>query len=172
MQLQLVGGGQGIVSWEDVERIEVQGGRLTYLSDLKPLSYEHRPLVTARRAYGRDTSLHGRPQQIAKETYRRGISMPSPAQLSYDLSGGYETFAAAIGIDDETMGRGDAVFVVRLDDREVYRERCRGGDAAKAVRLSVAGAQHLILEILPGENLELSDHANWADAHVIKTDDR
>ena len=168
MQLKLAGGGEGLVSWDDVERIEVQGGRLVPLSDLKPESYEHRPLVTARRDYGRDVSLDGRSLQIAKQSYRRGISMPGPARLSYELRGAYETFAAAIGIDDETAGRGDAVFVLKLDDREVYRERCRGGEAAKPVRLSVAGARQLTLEILPGEHLELSDHANWADAHLIK----
>jgi hypothetical protein len=167
LHFKLVGGGEVDVAWHEVLRLDVLGGRVTYLSDLKPLAYEHRPLISSKTNWRPDASVEGRPQRIAGVSFTRGVGMPGSARLTFELQGRFETFVAEIGIDDETGRRGDAVWVVWLDDREAYRQRCRGGEAARSLRLPLNGAQRLTLAIEAGENLDLADHANWADAHLI-----
>ncbi|MFM9116178.1 MAG: NPCBM/NEW2 domain-containing protein [Planctomycetota bacterium] len=167
LHLELVGGGEVELAWHEIQRLDVLGGRVTYLSELKPSAYEHRPLITTKRSWRPDASVGGELQRIDGISFQRGLGMPSPARLTFELQGKYETLVAEIGIDDETKGRGDAVWVVWLDEREAFRQRCRAGEAARSLRLPLQGVQRLTLAIEAGENLDLADHADWADAHLL-----
>jgi hypothetical protein len=90
--------------------------------------------------------------------------------LTFDIRGEYDVLAATIGIDAETEGRGDCMFVVRGDGRELYRQRVRGSDEPRDIQLDVKRVRKLTLLVEPGAELDLSDHADWCDARLIRTE--
>lgn len=70
-------------------------GKKTYLSDLEPLwsvqTYEET---------GRDKSADGKPLIILGETYEKGLSTFSEADLCYAIPKSAKTFQAVVGVDD------------------------------------------------------------------------
>lgn len=69
-------------------------------------------------------------------------------------------------------GHGDCEFVVLVDGEERLRERMRASDEAKAIQIDLAGARELTLVVEPGEDLDLGDHANWAEARLLRDANR
>jgi hypothetical protein len=54
------------------------------------------------------------------------------------------------------------------DGKELLRERKKGSDPAREIKLDVAGVKLLSLIVEPGEDLDLADLADWADARVLR----
>jgi len=157
-----------VLSWKQVSGIEIMSERLRFLSDLKPETAIHKPIVTTVRPWQRDRSVGGEQLKLGETTYAKGIGVASWSSLKFSLAGEYSTFCATIGIDSSTEGRGDCIFVVRGDGKELVREAMKGTDPAKAVRVELGNTQELELMVLPGNDLDLSDRANWCDACVLK----
>ncbi len=156
------------LDWAQVARIEVRSGRMVFLSDLEPTEQLVEALVTYPWPPQVDRSVMGEPLRIGERTFEKGIGTHAETRLSWSLDGDYDTFAAVIGIDAETEGRGDCIFRVLVDGQERLRQRMTGPDAALPIRVSIAGARSLTLITEPGENLDIADHANWADARLIR----
>lgn len=79
-------------------------------------------------------------------------------------------FHAQVGVQEypDNPGVGSVEFVVRGDDRVLWRSGVmRGRDAAKEVRVSLAGAQELTLEVTDGGDGNSSDHTDWLDAMIV-----
>jgi len=76
--------------------------------------------------------------------------------------------AATIGIDDETDGRGDCVFKVLVDGDEKFSQRVKATDKPRAIRVPLSGASRVELIVEAGEDLDIADHANWAEARLIR----
>ena len=150
-----------------VVRIDVRSDRLMFLSDLDPTAVADDALFTFN-GYQRDASVLRRPITLGKNVYEKGLGTHSPCRLTYALDGRFDTFAATIGVDDETYGRGDCIFKVALDDKTIFEKRMRGSDPPHALRLPIAGAKTLTLIVEIGEDLDLSDHADWADARLVR----
>jgi len=126
------------------------------------------PILAPNRPWQADRTVAGQTLTLRKQTFDKGLGVASYSKLTYELPGQYETFAATIGIDDETAGAGDAVFVVLGDGRELFRLRATGKDAPHQLRLDVTGVRRLELIVEPGEQLDLADHADWGDACLIR----
>ena len=166
--VKLFGETQHSLPWKQVAAIEIMSERLKFLSDLEPEISTHKPIVTTVRPWQRDRSVGGEPMKLGETSYAKGIGVASWSYLKFSLAGEYSTFCATIGIDASTEGRGDCVFVVRGDGKELVRESMKGTDPAKTVRVELGNTQDLELIVLPGNDLDLSDHANWCDACVLK----
>ena len=76
---------------------------------------------------------------------------------------------ATVGIDSETKGRGDCRMVVRGDGIELWSGRVTGRSGLQVVDVSIRGIDAVELEVVPGEEFDLADHANWCDARFIKS---
>jgi hypothetical protein len=136
-------------------------------------------LVTFAKPWRRDRSVAGGvlslPQHDESTNQRRvrrfdkGLGVHARSRLTFEVEDGFDQFAAVIGIDAETQGRGDCEFVVLADGREVYRQRVRGDDAPRDVNLDIAGVKRLTLLVEAGEELDLADHADWGDARLLKS---
>jgi hypothetical protein len=81
---------------------------------------------------------------------------------------GYTLFRAAVGLDDSAGGRGDCLARVRVDGETRFEQRVRSGADAVEVRLPIAGAKEITLEVDEGEGHDLADHLNWANARLIR----
>lgn len=155
--------------WSRIERIECHSRRLRFLSDLEPLDYEFTPFFRKQWDYVRDQTLTGRPIRLAGCPYAKGVTMHSRSSLVYELSSRYRQFAAVVGIVDEMNGRGDVTLAVLGDGRILWEARnVRGGEQPREVLVDVTGVRELSLHVDFGEGLDLSDHACWALARLIR----
>lgn len=155
--------------WSDIERIECRSERLTFLSDLVPLRYDFTPFFQKRWDYACDKTLTGRPIRLAGRRYPKGVTMHSRSSLAYALGRQYRQFVAVAGIVDEMADRGDATLAVVGDGRVLWEARnVRGGEEPREVLVDVTGVRELSLHVDFGEGLDLSDHACWALARLIR----
>ena len=104
----------------------------------------------------------------AEMVFDQGLGLAAGMRLTYDLDGDFELFTAMIGIDAETNRRGDCEFVVLGDGRELFRQRVRGRDEASLIKVDVSGVRELTIAVDPGKDLDISDHANWAEASLLQ----
>ncbi|HUT37215.1 MAG TPA: NPCBM/NEW2 domain-containing protein [Planctomycetota bacterium] len=156
------------VPWDAVCRLAVRSSRCAFLSDLDPIEVVEEPLVTFAGPWQRDRSVLDQPLTLGKTVYEKGLGVHSRCRLSYALDGRYDLFAATIGIDASAAGKGNCVFAVLADGKELFRKAMRGTDGPADVRLKVANALRLTLLVDWGEDLDLADRANWCDARVIR----
>ena len=77
---------------------------------------------------------------------------------------------ATVGIDAETEGRGDCVMRVEGDGIALWSQRIRGDDNAVEIDVDISGIREVALIVDPGEQFDLADHADWAEARFLKTD--
>jgi hypothetical protein len=157
------------VPWEWVKRIGLKSARLEYLSDLDVIKEEVRPVITFRRPWQRDLTVTGLPIKIKDQIYDRGLGFTSGTYVTFPNEGPYDLFIAEIGIDDDALGRGDCEFVVRGGSKELFRKRVRGGESAQLIKVDITGHDQVTLEVDPGEDLDIADHADWADACFLQT---
>ncbi|MCH7870439.1 MAG: NPCBM/NEW2 domain-containing protein [Planctomycetes bacterium] len=155
--------------WNRIERIECLSDRLRFLSDLRPQAYEFEPFFEKHWNYAVDKSLSGRPIELGGRAYPRGICMHSQATLTYRIGGQYRQFAFVAGILDEMEDRGNVTMRVLGDGGLLWqRENVRGGAQPEQVVIAVTGVYELTLAVDFGRDLDLSDHACWAFARLIR----
>ncbi len=155
--------------WSQIERIDCRSNRLTYLSDLAPVRYEFTPFFQKRWDYVYDRTLTGRPIHLAGRRFAKGVTMHSRSSLVYAIGGRYVQFAALVGIVDEMVDRGDVTLAIVGDGRVLWEARnVRGGEQPREVLVDVTGIRELSLHVDFGEGLDLSDHACWALARLIR----
>jgi hypothetical protein len=156
------------IPWGAIQAISVRSPRMSFLSELKPSSVQQQNIVTLLRPWQRDRSYTGKPLQIGDRTFEKGIGTHAKCVLAFELNRGFDQFAAVAGIDSATEGKGDCVMSVIADGTTLWTQRVKGNGPAHDVKLNVKGVRELVLAVEPGEDLDLADHANWADARLIR----
>jgi hypothetical protein len=152
-----------------IARIEVKNGRLVYLSELRPAEVRQIPYIDGSFPFKNDRSVSGRPLRLAGKSYRRGLGTHSRCELTYALNGGYQSFAATLGIDQAVGPQGSVVFRVYGDERLLYESPVvHGGDAPIPLNLDVKRVLLLRLEVDFADNGDAADHADWADARLLR----
>ena len=154
---------------EDVAAMTITSDRVVFLGDLKTVTQKidgilHRPWPPRF-----DKSVAGTPISLDGRVYERGLGVHSRTELTFDIGGDYEMFVATIGIDDSVRPRGSVVFRVIGDGRVMYESGIvTGKDESFDIRVDVSDMQTLRLIVDFGEGLDLADHADWADARLLK----
>lgn len=152
----------------DIAALDTYQANSVYLSDLKESKFAFQPYFDATWPLAVDGNVTGHDLRLAGSTYDKGIGMHSHSRLSYRLSGGFKRFEALVGLDDRD-GRGGAVRLRVLADGETLMDRAvTSRDAAVPVSLSVEGKRELILEVDFGQDGDVRDVVNWADARLVK----
>lgn len=143
--------------------------KIVFLSSLEPARVEETAVVGKAFAYRKDLSVNGTPLQMKGRTYRKGLGVHSRTVLEYLLNNQYKNFAAIVGLDDSSGGKGSVTFVVSIDGKELLRENFDSRKKPLPISFSVAGAKILRLLVDYGEDrLDFADHADWANARLTK----
>jgi len=126
--------------------------------------------VSSIQGYGkleRNRSVWEKPLQIGDQRFLRGLGTHAPARIVYGLGKKYKRFQAWVGADHAT---GPTVtFEVLVDGIKRFESGLmRREDAARRVDIDVTGASRLELVVGDGGNGLASDHADWADAILLK----
>lgn len=168
LQLQMIDGIKVELPWENVLRLRVYSPRLVSIADLEPKEIKTQPILAPKWNFRRNLSVAGNELKIGDAVFDQGLGLAAGMQITYELGGDFDLFTATIGIDAETKSRGDCEFVLRGDGREIFRQRVKGADDASLVKVDVSGINELTIAVDPGENLDLSDHADWAEASLLQ----
>jgi hypothetical protein len=59
-------------------------------------------------------------------------------------------------------------FIIEADGKGLFSRTLTGLDRAVSVELDITGVSHLTLTTDFNEDASVGDHANWADARLIK----
>ena len=106
---------------------------------------------------------------IAGKPFIRGLGTHAPSKIVYALGGGYKRFQAWAGADGATAPT--ITFEVWVDGAKRWESGLMTkDDPAKRVDIDISGAQTLELIVGDGGNGLASDHADWADARLLRTE--
>jgi hypothetical protein len=155
--------------WSAVRDVAIRSSRVAYLSDVMPIKEEQTPIVTSAFPAQRDKSAAGARLQIGSQFFDKGLGVHSRSAVTFATAGKWDLFAAKIGLDAAANGKGDCVFQVLADGKSIFEKRVKGDDlVAEDIRLPITACQELTLLVEPGEGLDMSDHADWCDARLIR----
>ena len=116
----------------------------------------------------KNKSVMGKPMTCAGKGFMRGIGTHAPSRIVYRIPKGYSSFAATIGYDQEVQA-GSIVFVVEGDGKEIYRSPIvKVSDETIDINLPISGVKELALVVEDAGDGIAADHADWADARLLK----
>ncbi len=173
-RLKLVGGAELKSPTDAIVALQPFGGRIEYLSDLKPSSYRHVPYLQLTWPFQADRSVLGSQLRAGERLYAKGLGMHSPARITYDLDRSYRRFEADLAIDAEAGQRGSVEFRVFIDDGSgAWQERAtseiiRGGQPPVPISVDVSGAKRLSLLVDYADRGDELDHADWLNARLVR----
>lgn len=113
-------------------------------------------------------SSDGKPMTIAGRKFSAGVGVHADSRICLRLDGKASGFSSFVGVDDEVTPKlGTVRFHVLADGKEVWDSGImKTGDAAREVKLPLAGVNQLMLVVDDGDDDINNDHADWADARV------
>lgn len=156
---------------EAVEKVEFRNGKVTFLSDLEPVSVEEVPYFGRLFPYRRDQALDGGPLKLKGKPYAKGLAVHSRSVLIYGIDGQYASFKALVGFDESAAGRGRVVVRVLGDGRELLAEPdLRSSGEPLSVDVPIAGVKELALVVDFGEAEDTGDRVIWAEPRAFRAD--
>ena len=158
------------IPFSSVLRVSSVNGRLTFLTDMKPVAVEQTPYFDRMLPYQINRSLVGGPLKLIDGEYRIGIAVHSRTVLTYDVDGQFEEFRVKVGFQQPEGKIGQAVVRVLGDGKTLYEDLNARGDAAKPAEVSVkiSGVKMLTLEVDFGKNEDTGDRVVWANPKLLK----
>ena len=162
-----------------VKRIEVDSENLVYLSGLSPKSVEQKTIFAFQRTWQSDASIEGNPISLTfgsasgnrtVKQFAKGLGMQSWSRIEFANEKDYTRFQATVGIDAETRGRGDCIAEVVSDGITLWSQRITAKEDPVEVDIDVSGMDAIALVVDPGEEFDLGDHVDWANARFVKTE--
>jgi hypothetical protein len=171
--LDVSGGQQLAVPRSGLVSVAIQSDSIAYLSDLEPVTVEQKAIFGVVRPWRKNLSTGG--NQITLQAagnlkkFAKGLGVQSYSRLVFENTNEFDRFRAVAGIDNETNGRGDCQMTVLGDGIELWSGRVQGGQPAADVDVDIEGINQVELIVHPGEQFDLADHADWADARFIRT---
>lgn len=112
-------------------------------------------------------SVWEKPMIIAGTEYIRGLGTHAVSRIVYSLGGNYKQFRAYAGADSNTTPT--VTFRVNVDGVKKWESGVMTcDDTAESVSVDVTGKQTLELVVGDGGNGIASDHADWAEARLLR----
>jgi len=119
----------------------------------------------------KNQSVWEKPMTIAGKHFLRGLGTHAPSKIVYGLEGKYKRFQAYAGADGATAPT--ITFEVWADGKKRWESGLMAkDDPAKRVDVDISNAQTLELIVGDGGNDLMADHADWADARLLRSNNR
>lgn len=105
------------------------------------------------------------PLAVADVDYDSGIGTHADSAWKLNLAGKGVEFRSKVGVQDGSPGKVE--FIVRGDGKDLFRSGpMSGGEAAKEIKVSLAGVQTLEL-VVDSLGSTTSDHADWLEPVIV-----
>jgi len=115
----------------------------------------------------KNQSVWEKPMTIASRRFSRGLGTHADSRIVYDVGGRYRRFQSWVGAD----GASNATITFELwaDGQKRWESGLMNKrNAAKLADLDISGVKTLELVVGHGGDNITSDHANWADAKLLR----
>jgi hypothetical protein len=154
---------------ERVTTVDVVGGRWVRLSQFRPISYQHTPMLSLGWDYQDDRNVVGGPLRVGGVTFGHGVGVHSRSSLTYDLKGKYKDFVTSFGMDDDSGPYADVSVQILIDGKRRFeQDKIRRGVLHGPVRLDVTRANRIELITDFGENGDVQDRFDWIESALIR----
>jgi len=162
--------GKITMSLADAVMVRLSSAQVVRLSSLKPLAEKEHGFFETTFRHRVDKSVGGKPLRLGGRQYASGLGLHSFCEITYNLDGGFATFVAVVGIDDEARPHGDATVAFLADGKALGESlRVTGQADPQPVRLDVRGVKQLTVRVDFGpDGLGVGDHVDLAGARLIK----
>ncbi|MFZ5828730.1 MAG: NPCBM/NEW2 domain-containing protein [Planctomycetota bacterium] len=163
--------------WESVEQFDFSGGKVVYLSDLKPESIrwtpyfgraEDVPAVAEFYAPRMDQTLSSQPLVLEGKSYSKGIALHSRTEIVFRLPDRFSWLKGNAGIDDRYHPNGNLQLVIRGDDRVLLDASITGKGPAVPIELDLSGVRRLTIVADFGKDLDVADHLLLCNLRFVK----
>jgi hypothetical protein len=152
-----------------IVEIRFDSDRVAFLDAMEPSSFKMQSLGLSEWPYRRNRSAANRTLRMDGVAFERGLGVHARSVLEYEVPGGFRQFVAVIGIDDAARPLGHVVFQVTADGKTVFDSGpVTGADDPRPILVPIDGAKKIELIVGYGEQLDVGDQANWAEARIIK----
>jgi hypothetical protein len=119
--------------------------------------------------YQRNANVKGGKLSIRGKIFDKGLGVHSMSEITYKLDKKYQKFLVTLGIDDCAEGKGNVTFEIFVDGkRQYYSGNVTGKDSPRNIEIPLKDAQILKLVVDFGEEFNIRDYADWADARLLK----
>lgn len=152
-----------------IARLDVIGGRWQALSSLRPLTYEHAPMLGLHWEYRRDSNVLGDAIQVGGDSFETGLGVHSRSRLSFELKSQFVEFVTRFGMDDSAGSMADVDVSILVDGTTRFsRKGVRVGKLSEVVRVDVRHAKRIELVVDFGKNGDIQDRFNWVEPGLIR----
>ena len=157
--------------------IDFSSGKLNYLSDLAPLSFEWAPYLKLPKsstsladfyALRRDRGRTSEALTLDGKSYAKGISLASRSEVRYKVPPQSRKLQAIAGIDDTCGDRGHVVLTISGDGRQLFQTTVAGRDPPKPIDVDLSGVSELSILVDFGEQMDIGDQLNLCEARITK----
>jgi hypothetical protein len=154
-----------------VTSVLILSPRVTYLTDREPAAAQYTPYLDRHpSSFGHNTTWDGHPLQLAGRPYNRGLGMLPRTLVAYKIEPGDARFQALVGLDDRSGELASVVFRVLVDRNELFSiPPMTPRDPPLAIDVDIAGGNLLILIAEFAQRGDVHDHADWAQARIIRS---
>jgi hypothetical protein len=151
-------------------RVHVRSDVVAYLSEREASAEQFIGYLGRHpQTYGRDSTWDQHSLRLAGQPYDQGIGTFPRTLLAYKLDPLDKRFQTLIGLDDRAGEKGNVVFRVLVDSREVFNSGpLTKHDPPVSVDVNVAGGRILVLATEFGEGGDVQDSADWVEARLIR----
>jgi hypothetical protein len=187
LTVKLVSGAEIEMPLADAAGFDFSGGKILYLSDLKPESTNYVPYFltdtagasglaalhqneAARFRPRTDRSIASPEIRLFGESFSKGIVARSRTEILYRLPARYRRLQATVGVDDSARNRFSNVRLTVEDDDAVLFDGTFTGQDTEPLRLDldVTGARRLKFTIDYGDKSDAGDHLALGDLRVLE----
>lgn len=178
---------QGEAPVEAVASLDLSGGRVIPVKELKLLANEYVPYFQEEGAkvsgHAFDKSLLGGPLNLrypdrrapgawpavsVKREFARGVALRSRSELRLELPEGTQRVRGMIGLDPGALLAGSAEVRIVADDKTLWSGALDGDSAPEVIDEPLKSAKTLTLRVDYGDNLDAGDFVNFCELRVIR----
>lgn len=152
----------------DIARIDYSGDRVTYLSDLDPVTEEHVPYFDTSWPMQRDCNFTNGPIRMGKKSYRKGLVIHSKTTVTYSLDSQYQQLQLTADLENDAGPLGHAVLQFIVDNKVVKELPITADSAPIDLNIDVKDARQLSIVVDYGALADLGDHVALGNARLVK----
>jgi hypothetical protein len=155
-----------------IKSIVFLGGKLIYLSTLKPKEVEQKAYVGGMPVvfgWKCDLAANGEKLVIGEKTYSKGIGVHSYSRLVWDIEGQYAKILCEVGLDNTALAEATCTWTIKADGKVLVSGVAKKGSPAQSVAKDLTGIKQLELICDYGaDDDDAGDQLDWANIRLVK----
>lgn len=117
--------------------------------------------------HGSTRANFGRPVSVSGKRHERSLATRPGSEIEYELRGLFTNLSAQVAVDDVANQNSSVEFLIVGDGKELWRSGALSkSDGTKAVTVSLAGVNRLLLRVISRGGIDRTTLADWLDPKI------